>query len=57
MRFKQVKMSILKADGKELVFKDGVVEVKKVTKDIQFFIDQGYIKEIKEELNDGETVK
>ena len=38
------KNSTLKADGKPLVFKDGVCEVKEITKDIQFFIDAGYIK-------------
>jgi len=41
------KNTTLKADGKTLDFKDGFLEVKKITKDIQFFIDAGYIKEEK----------
>jgi len=44
------KDATLKADEKVLVFKDGVCEVKKITKDIQALIDDGYIKEeIKDE--------
>ena len=39
------KNATLKADGKQLVFKDGICFVKKITKDIQLFIDAGYIKE------------
>lgn len=39
--------STLKADGKALVFKDGVCEVKK-TKGIQALLDAGYIEEVKD---------
>lgn len=38
------KKTILKADNKILVFVNGVCEIKKITKDIQFFLDNGYIK-------------
>jgi len=39
------KNTTLKADGKTLIFKDGFLEVKKITKGIQALIDAGYIKE------------
>jgi len=45
----------LKADGKELLFKDGVCVVKKITKNIQSLIDAGYIKE--EKTNGNATNK
>ena len=45
------KNTILKADGKILDFKDGVCEVKKITKSIQNLVDKGYIKI--EEKEDG----
>ena len=48
------KNSILKADGKTLVFEDGVCKVKKITKNIQSLIDAGYIK--LEEKEDGESI-
>ena len=47
------KNSTLKADGKALDFKDGVCEIKKITKDIQSLIDTGYIK--LEEIKDGKS--
>ena len=54
MKYKQLrKNTILKADGKVLVFKDGVCEVKKVTKDIQALVDSKYIGEIQE---DGKSI-
>ena len=46
------KNSILKADGKTLVFEDGICKVKKITKNIQSLIDAGYIK-----LEDKEDVE
>ena len=55
MKFKKKRTkTTLKADGKELVFKDGVCEVKKVTKDIQALVDAKYIEEIE---NDETTSK
>lgn len=39
------------ADGKPLVFKDGVCEVKTITEDIKALIEAKYI----EELEDGTT--
>jgi len=55
MKLKQIrKNSTLKVDGKTLTFKDGTCEVKKITKDIQFFIDAGYIK-IEESENGKST--
>ena len=48
MKFKLLRQNTnLKADGKTLVFKNGILDVKKITKDIQFLIDAGYIKEEK----------
>ena len=41
------------ADGKELVFKNGVCKIKKVTKDIQSLVDANYIKEMKDESING----
>ena len=49
------KNATLKADGKPMVFKDGICVVKKITKDIQFLIDAGYIKE--ERTNGNATNK
>ena len=46
------KNTTLEADGKTLVFKDGVVEIKKTTKDIEALVASKYIEEIK---NDGES--
>ena len=37
-----------KADKKELIFKDGICVVKKITKDIQALVDAGYLEIIKE---------
>ena len=42
------------ADGKELKFVNGVCEVKKITKGIQFFIDKGYI-QLTKEKKDGKA--
>jgi hypothetical protein len=36
------------ADGKPLVFKDGVCEVKTITEDIKALIDANYIEETKD---------
>lgn len=48
MKFKLLRKNTkLKADGKTLVFNNGILDVKKITKDIQFLIDAGYIKEEK----------
>jgi len=48
MKFKLLrKNTTLKADGKTLVFKDGVVEIKKTTKDIEALVASKYIEEIK----------
>ena len=49
------KNTTLKADGKELVFKDGFLEVKKITKGIQALIDDGYLEKI-EEKNNGNAI-
>lgn len=55
MKYEQVRQNTtLIADSKELVFKDGVCEVKTMTKDIQALIDVGYLKKI-EETQDGKT--
>lgn len=48
MKFKKNRHNAtLKADGKELVFKDGVCEIKKMTKGIKALVDAKYIEEIK----------
>lgn len=39
------KNSNLTADGKVFKFKDGVCQIKKITKDIKFYIDLGYVKQ------------
>jgi len=50
MKFKLLrKNTTLKADGKTLVFKDGVVEIKKATKDIEALVASKFIEEIKED--------
>jgi len=41
--------STLVADSKELIFQDGVCQIKKVTDDIQFFLDNSYLELIKTE--------
>lgn len=41
--------STLEIDGKPLVFVDGVLTVKTVSKDLQALIDSGYIVEVKDE--------
>ena len=43
----------LVADGKELVFENGVCKVEKITKDIQALVDANYIEEIQE---DGKAI-
>lgn len=49
MKFRRLrKKTILKADGKELVFKNGVCTVAKETKDIKALVDSKYIEEIKD---------
>jgi len=49
MRFRLLrKNTTLKANGKTLVFKDGVVEIKKTTKDIEALVASKYIEEIKD---------
>lgn len=54
MQYRRLRQNtILKADGKELVFKDDVCKVKEVTKDIQALVDAKYIEEIKE---DGKSI-
>jgi len=47
-QLKKSKNSKLIADGGELVFKNGICEVKKLTKDINFFVSNGYLEVIKE---------
>ncbi len=42
------KAATLKADGKKLVFEDGVCEVKKLTKDLEFLVKNGYLEVIKD---------
>lgn len=52
MKYEQGRQNAtLNADNKELVFKDGICEVKTVTKDIQLLIDAGYLKKIEETEN------
>jgi len=50
LKYKQLRANtILKADSKVLVFKNGVCEVKVATKDINSLVDAKYIQEIKDE--------
>ena len=51
------KNTTLKADGKILNFKDGFLEVKKITKGIQALIDAGYLEKIEEKDNGNATNK
>lgn len=48
-KFKQLRgNSTLKANGKELVFKDGIADVTTVTDDIKALVKAGYLEEVKD---------